>query len=172
MIGIYRYSASGQLIGTVGDEIKCAKDYGEIMRIRFGDRFLFEFRIDESFMDIEMPKMILQPLMENAVTHGYEDSLDPGKITVIGECRDEILFLSVCDDGQGIPPKKLAELRDSLAGARHTEKTANRIGLFNVDQRMKQRFGEDYGLEIESVEGEYTRIMIRIPLNRNGGENI
>ncbi len=168
MIGIYRYSASSRLTATVGEELRCAEEYAEIMRVRFEDRFTFEFRIGQDFSGIEMPKMVLQPLIENAVTHGYSNTLDKGLITVSGERVGTELLISVYDEGEGIAPEKLDELRKSLLNARHTEKAANRIGLYNVDQRLKKAFGENRGLEIESVKGAFTRITIRIPIPGKG----
>lgn len=168
MIGIYRYSASNRLTGTVGEELRCAEEYAEIMQIRFEDRFTFEFRIGQDALGIEMPKMVLQPLIENAVTHGYANTLDNGLISVTGECRGEELLISVYDEGEGIAPEKLDELRNSLVNAHHTEKAANRIGLYNVDQRLKKAFGENHGLEIESAKGAFTKITIRIPIPGKG----
>ncbi len=164
MIRIYRYSASNNYMGTIESEFQCGESYAEIMQVRFGDRFCFHFEIDDSVMaSAPMPRMVLQPLLENAVNHGYADRMESSEILVRCICKDDTVTLYVRDSGQGISEERLAHLRKRLDEDKHTEKKEGRIGLYNVHQRLKREFGDPYGLTIESVEGEYTEVVVRTP---------
>ncbi len=164
MIRIYRYSASNNYMGTVESEFQCGENYAEIMQVRFGDRYYFHFELDDSVIaSAPMPRMVLQPLLENAVNHGYADRMESSEITVRCICKEDTVILYVRDEGQGISAEQLAHLRKRLDEDKHTEKKEGRIGLYNVHQRLKREFGDAYGLTIESVEGEYTEVSVRTP---------
>ncbi len=164
MIRIYRYSASNNNMGTIESEFQCGENYAEIMQVRFGDRYYFRFEIDDSvIVSTPLPRMVLQPLLENAVNHGYADRIEKSEISVRCFCKEDTVILCVRDEGQGISVDWLAELRKRLDEDKNTEKKEGRIGLYNVHQRLKREFGESYGLTIESTEGKYTEVAVRIP---------
>ncbi|MGI6403994.1 MAG: sensor histidine kinase [Oscillospiraceae bacterium] len=164
MIRIYRYSASKNNMGTIESEMQCGKDYAEIMQIRFGDRFRFHFQIEDPMItSAPVPRMVLQPLLENAVNHGFANQMENGEVMVGSFYRNNAVTMYVRDNGQGISAQRLVDLRKHLDEDKVTEKKEGHIGLYNVHQRLRREFGDAYGLTIESVEGEYTKVEITIP---------
>lgn len=166
MIQIYRYSASNDHMGTVESEVLCGQNYAEIMNVRFEGRFRFYFTIDSSVLNTTpVPRMVIQPLLENAVNHGFENSMETGEIIVNCIKKDNDVILSVRDNGKGISAKQLEELCKRLDEDKPAENKEGNIGLYNVHQRLKRKFGDAYGLTIESIEGEFTEVLIRVPYN-------
>ena len=113
-----------------------------------------------------MPKLILQPLVENAVAHGLEGKLGYGTVRIVVENSDRTLFLRVRDDGVGIPDRQVERLNQQFAGDASTAAGQQRggIALRNVNSRIRLIFGEDYGLRIFSVEGIGTECCVTLPL--------
>ena len=103
-------------------------------------------------MKCKVPKLILQPLIENAVHHGIrEKSSGCGTISVTCDREGHDIYLYITDDGVGISPQKISEI-----------KNGHSIGYINTDRRLRLFFGQEYGLDIESIESEYTKIIIKI----------
>ena len=110
--------------------------------------------------------LILQPIVENSIIHGLEGREQNGHITILVQRRTEDgMVISVADNGNGIEEEKLAEIRRELESRRF--KGAH-IGVCNVNQRVKLKYGEEYGVSIYSRPGEETRVEIRLPINWNG----
>jgi len=164
---IMRYSIKCHEKVALRDELKIMEQYLLILRTRFPGRFLVKTDIPEELMDRYIIKMSLQPLVENAVYHGFENVESGGEIHVFAREEDGNLVVTICDNGEGIPPPKLAALNDTLSkgGMLYTfeaEGEAKGIGLFNIDRRIKMIFGKDYGLNIQSSETG-TCIILRLP---------
>lgn len=165
MVGIYRYSAARPHIGTVDSELICAEKYAEIIRIRFEGRYKLVTEVDEAVRGCAMPKMILQPLLENAVNHGL--AMRSGSGTMQIRCTQAVdqVCIQVRDDGAGISETRLAELRARLESGRQTEHgSGSSIGLSNIHQRLRMEFGEKCGLVVESTENAFTEIRFCLPL--------
>ncbi|MFC4098999.1 sensor histidine kinase [Paenibacillus xanthanilyticus] len=154
---------------TLAEELEFIDIYLQIQQYRFGDKFAYEIAIDAGLQAIRVPKLCIQPLVENAVTHGVELHPERSTIWIKGEVEGGKLLLTVGDDGLGIQAERLAEIRgwleetDGLASDKH-------IGLRNVHRRLRQMYGDGYGLTIESEIGLRTEITMTIPLDHEGGE--
>jgi len=133
------------------EELSFIDDYLSIEVVRFGDKLRFEKDVDAGTLDLLVPSMLLQPLIENCVKHGLSSKVEGGTIRLRSRHVDSRLLLSVEDDGVGIAPSKLATLQEQG------------IGVSNVSERLKVLFGNDHRLSIESEPGRGTHIEIEIP---------
>lgn len=145
---------------TVAEEIEVLKSYSYIMKIRYSDSFNVDFNIEPSILDAKIPRLLIQPILENAITHGFEEMEDIGEVVISGKlCEDKLIFL-VEDNGKGMSKDKCKELL-----AERSVKGDNKggIGLWNVQRRIQLTYGESYGLHIESEEDKYTKVYVCIP---------
>lgn len=136
------------------------REYIKIIEIRFSDRIDVEYDIDETLLDRPCYKMIIQPIVENAVSHGVEKLSQKGRI-VIAVRRDGDVFVRVSDNGAGMSREKLAEVTASLSAADDGDNS--HIGLRNVNRRIELHYGKPYGVSVESSEGVGTDVTIRLP---------
>ena len=152
-------------------ELDYIDDYMLIMKNRFEDRLELIKEIDKGSLDIEIPRLLIQPIVENAVYHGVGNSRGKGVIRVITKNDNGMLTIVVEDNGAGIEPGKLEALNKSLHMDDDTyfekleKKHEGGIGLENVNRRIKLFYGSEYGIQIESKYGESTRILLRIPVS-------
>ncbi|WP_027628924.1 sensor histidine kinase [Ruminiclostridium cellobioparum] len=167
---IFRYSANGSNIVKLNDEINIIRAYIQIHIIRFGSRLEANFDFEERTLDADILKMILQPLVENAIYHGIEPKRDKGILWVGSKFEDGKLLIWVEDNGLGIDQAKLDRIKAKLAESPHilSEQKQDRtmgdsIGIYNVNNRLKLTYGIQFGLNIESRKGEGTRVTITIP---------
>jgi two-component system LytT family sensor kinase len=133
------------------DELSFIEDYLAIEVVRFGEKLRFEKDVAADTLDMLVPSMLLQPLVENSIKHGLSSKVEGGTIRIRTERRESRLQLLVEDDGVGIPEAKLASLLD------------RGIGVSNVNERLKVLFGNEYRMWIDSRPGEGTRIRIEMP---------
>jgi len=133
------------------DELDFIEDYLSIEVARFGEKLRFEKEVDGASLDMLVPSMLLQPLVENCIKHGLGNKIEGGTIWLRTRRGDGRLFLTVEDDGVGIPEPKLAKLLEKG------------IGVNNVNERLKVLFGTDYRMWIDSQPGHGTRIEIEVP---------
>ena len=133
------------------DELDFIEDYLSIEVARFGEKLRFEKEVDAQSLDMLVPSMMLQPLIENCVKHGLSSKIEGGTIRLRTRRMDGRLHLVVEDDGVGIPEAKLAKLLEKG------------IGVSNVNERLKVLFGADYRMWIDSHPGKGTRIEIEVP---------
>ena len=152
---------------TFSDELDNAENYFTIQRCRFGDKISMELELEnEKLLEARMPKFILQPLVENAVSHGLEGKLGPGTVRIAVENSDKTLFLRVRDNGIGMPEERVDQLNRQFAedtGA-PTDRQKGGIALRNVNSRIRLMFGENYGLHIFSAVGVGTECCVTLPL--------
>jgi sensor histidine kinase YesM len=165
---------SGGQMTRLAEEIDFVDNYLQIQQYRFGHKFTYSIDIPKDRMEVSIPKLILQPLVENAISHAIELNPNESKIWVTGETVEDRLLLTVGDDGLGIPAERLAEIEIWLA-EQDSLSTDSHIGLRNVHARLKYLYGDEYGIRISSVEGEGTTITLMIPLqdtNDNEGRGV
>jgi two-component system sensor histidine kinase YesM len=144
------------------DELEIVRCYLEIQKFRYGDeRLTFRLNIDPAGHDVEIPPLIIQPLIENAVVHGLENVAEGGFVELTTSMRGSRLKVEVADNGVGISGEKIKDILESLRDMEEEEEY--RIGLRNVHQRLVMIYGEDYGLTITSEPGSGTRITFEIP---------
>lgn len=170
----FRYTISNVQEGvTFSDELDNAENYFTVQRCRFGDKISMELELEnEKLLEARMPKLILQPLVENAVGHGLEGKLGHGTVRIVVENSDRTLFLRVRDDGVGMPDEQVERLNAQFAGDTGTAVAGQRggIALRNVNSRIRLMFGEDYGLRIFSALGVGTECCVTLPLRFREGE--
>ncbi|MBQ4899769.1 sensor histidine kinase [Paenibacillus sp. Marseille-P2973] len=157
---------SGQEYCTVHQEIMHVRNYANIQSARYPDRFTLEILCDESLNEVFMLKLLLQPLVENAMLHGILKQKLPGTITISIKGEGQRLELYVEDDGVGMSAERLNWLREQLAENPRYEPTRSpqgSYGLRNVHKRLLLHYGKDSGLCVESTEGEGTRVSFTIP---------
>ncbi len=146
---------------TLAEELRCIDRYLLLERARFGDRVQVSLRIAPEVLGTVIPFLSLQPLVENAVRHGLEAKEGPGHITICANDSGAFAEVTIEDDGVGMDPEKL---RATLAGHNDGE----HVGLRNVDARLRQVYGDDHGLVIETAPGEGTLITMRVPKSQPG----
>ena len=167
---IFRYGVRADSQVPLAEEIGIVRRYLEIQRIRFPDRFEVDICVQKEAETIFVPKMILQPIVENAVQHGLELAESRGvlRIEAFVEPGNETrkLRILVSDNGVGIPPDVLEELREKLAGASSSdaEETGYHtgIGVINVHNRLRLMYGQDCGVTVDSREGRGTLVTITL----------
>ncbi|AZK46743.1 cache domain-containing sensor histidine kinase [Paenibacillus lentus] len=149
---------------TLKEELDMVRSYLEIQKFRYEDRLNYELIIDRRLEGIFMPPLIIQPLVENAVVHGVENKESGVKVKLIIQIVGEHAEIMIEDDGVGMTPERLDEVRNSLHGLESG--VDNRIGLSNVQQRLVMTFGEQHGLNISSKFNKGTQISFTIPLKK------
>ncbi len=161
LANLFRISLSkGKNIISIEDEFKHAKNYLNIQKVRYKNKFEVEVDIDPNILDCATIKLIIQPLIENAIYYGVECLMDEGEIYIKGYEKDGDVYIEVTDNGVGIPKETIPLL---LTDDTRVRKRGSGIGLKNVHQRIQLYFGEEYGIEIESELDEGTTIRIHIP---------
>ncbi|MCR4950893.1 MAG: histidine kinase [Solobacterium sp.] len=150
-------------------EVEYVKNYIELQNIRYNDRILFDCNLEEGTQGLMMPKMTLQPMIENCIHHGLgsEGTLT---ITVSAEIDARGIVVFIYDDGGGISEEKLAEIRENLT-INNVYKNNRSIGIVNVNERLYRRFGEAYQMDIRSHTGYGTTIIMKFPLPKEMEEN-
>jgi two-component system sensor histidine kinase YesM len=146
---------------SIRDEEQHIRSYLKIQQARYHDILEYEIDIDPALYPYQIQKLTLQPLVENALYHGIKYKRAMGKITITGRMRERRIYLTVEDNGVGMDPEKLAKLRREIE--RPCKDTEGGFGLANVNERIRIYFGEYYGMQIDSVRGEGTRVTIVIP---------
>jgi two-component system sensor histidine kinase YesM len=153
---------------TLAEELEQTGHYLAIISIRLEGRLQIVTEIGERWLGIKVPKMTVQPVIENAVKHGLEP-LDRQGILKVYTCEeDNILKLVIEDNGNGMTETELQHLLDSLDGRGPRESGKSGIGLQNLHRRLQHMFGESYGLQIQSYPGTGTRVSILLPLTGEG----
>ena len=158
LAAVLRSAISGDEIVTLDRELDLIERYLAIQSIRFEDRFTCEIDVPERFRSCRVPKLALQPLVENAILHGVAD-LEEGYIKLTAEEEEGDLLLTVSDNGPGIP-------QDILEAVNSPEKRppGGHLGLFNVDSIIRLHYGPRYGLSV--LPGEGSRVRLRLPIRR------
>lgn len=166
MAKIFRYSIKARDSVLVSEELTCTADYFEIINIRFPGRYHLEVDVPTGFRGARMPKMILQPLVENAIGHGLDGRSD-GTVRISARREENGLCILVEDNGAGIEPGRLEEINRYLHAQTFRKAGASRrnsVALDNINRRLQLDSGGEYGLALESEPGKGTRVTIRIPL--------
>jgi two-component system sensor histidine kinase YesM len=163
---MFRYSIKGdQDFVTLREEIDNVKHYMSILNIRHDNKIGFELDIADELFEYKIPKLILQPLVENSILHGIELKKEKGTIYIRSFVEENYLNLIVIDNGLGIPPDKKALLQAQLENAEEMQDHLGKgIGLLNVKDRLQIYYSERYQFKLESTFGEGTSIILRLPL--------
>lgn len=147
---------------TLKTELETIKDYTELQKMRYQNAFQVDCQASEEVLENRIPVFILQPIVENAIFHG----MIPGQmcqITISAYEKEGKLFIVIADNGRGI---KAGELPDNFEKAGHM----SRVGIQNVHDRIQMNFGREFGLKVDSIEGEGTTVTFILPVNKEGGD--
>ena len=147
----------GNELITVEEEIENLKNYANIFQMRHSTEFQLLCNIEDDIKLYKIPKLLLQPLVENAIIHGFEGVLSGGVIEITGYKREGFVIICVKDNGNGMDINSLTEKKDEK------EFKFSGIGVNNIDERIKLYFGEKYGLNIKSSPGKGTTVEVQLP---------
>ncbi len=151
----YAFRRSGEFT-TLADELRNVERYLVLEQARFGDRLRVQLQVAPEVLSVVVPFLAIQPLVENAIQHGLEDKTGPGRVTLGAFDAGAEALIWVEDDGLGTDPEAM---RQVLSGASESDS----IGMGNVDARLRQVFGDDYGLVVETAPGAGTKVSFRVP---------
>lgn len=159
----YSFESTGEMT-TIEKELDILSDYIYIEKLRYGNIFSYEARADQSILDKKIPKMTIQPILENAVFHGVlSRDTDDGHIIVDIQERNGMLVIRVCDNGSGIHGDRKKHILKG--GASRKEGRSSRIGVKNVNERIKLLYGDKYGISIQSSK-KGTIVQICLPVRK------
>lgn len=152
---------------TVGEELEQIERYMKLMKMRFGNRLIWQISAPEDSLRVEIPKLIIQPLVENAILHGIGNKLGTGNVFVNLETFPSCIRISVIDDGPGMSKQTVESIRESIEGITSSVKK-NGMALVNVNKRLRLYYNDDTesGLSITSQLGLGTSVSFRIPIKR------
>jgi two-component system, sensor histidine kinase YesM len=162
----YNLSVKGDCVPLIS-EIETVSNYLEIQHKRFANRISYDIMLLCDVRKIQILPLLIQPIVENSFTHGLESKTDGGFIYI--EIKEEkennknLLFITVRDNGCGIPVKKVKEINSQLE-KETVENSSSSIGMINVNQRIKIYYGTEYGIKIESTEDKGTSVYLKLPL--------
>ncbi len=151
----------GKDIISIREELAHVRSYLEIQQVRYQDILRYEITVPEDLYEYKIPKITIQPLVENALYHGIKNKRGQGTITITGERSENGFVLYVRDNGIGMTQGRLNEVRAGIQKLSYTGKEI--YGLYNVNERIRLNFGETYGISIESTYGEGTCVSISLP---------
>ncbi len=163
--------SKGKTIIPISDEFQHSKSYMKIQSVRYKNRFAVEFLMDEEIKDYSIVKLVIQPLLENAIYYGVGnmDEDDGGKIIIRGEKKDQDIYISVEDNGLGMREEILENI---LTKNERVPKHGSGVGIINVHSRIQLIYGKEYGLEVYSEPDEGTKVVIHIPAIPYSEENV
>lgn len=151
---ILRYSISKkESVVTLEEELNCIRNYVNIYEERYEAKFC-SFQIDERVYPYQTFKMLLQPIVENCIVHGFQHNMEQAQMKVIGSLEEEEALIRIVDNGVGISEERISYILSM---------DSDRVGLSNINQRLKLLYGEEYGLQIYSQKGNGTTVEIRFP---------
>lgn len=161
LASLFRVSLSkGKTIIPIEDELRHAENYMNIQKIRYKNAFSVKFDIEPQIRTYCTVKLIVQPILENAIYYGVKDMDEEGEIAVHGFMEQEDIYISVKDNGFGMPQEEVELL---LKDNQRAHKHGSGVGLINVHNRIQLRFGTQYGLSIKSEPDEGTEVIIHLP---------
>ena len=150
---------------TVEQELDYIRNYLKLINLRFDYEIYLSLNIPDIIYQQQIPKMSLQPIVENAIYHGIEQMAEDTNIYIKGLIDGNDCMIEITDAGKGMSEEEVVQLFKKIAGEIETTGgSGNGIGLKNVQDRIRMSFGDAYGIEIASKLGCYTKIMVRIPL--------
>ncbi|MDS0524224.1 sensor histidine kinase [Clostridium sp. SHJSY1] len=154
--------SKGKEIISVEEELNHVQSYLTIQKIRYEDKLDYEINFEYNILKYKLIKLILQPLVENAIYHGIKEKRGNGKIKIIGKKEENLLCFFVMDNGKGIDKELLNKINKMLI---NSEKgTELGYGIFNVNERIRLAYGKEYGLTYKSTYGEGTVVELRHPI--------
>nr|WP_290911165.1 sensor histidine kinase [Anoxybacillus sp.] len=174
MSELFRYTVSTSKQDewvTLSEEVEHIRRYMEVMKLRWGDRLLWNIVVPASCLDVRIPKLLIQPIVENAVLHGVGNKIDPGIVWVtVEECRDAPdIIIKVVDDGYGMDEQTKKNVNEWLSNKNVSSTKRSGMALANVNKRLQLYYGEERKLVIHSELGQGTVVLLKIPKSGEEG---
>ncbi|WP_174880835.1 sensor histidine kinase, partial [Metabacillus niabensis] len=165
---MFRYITDkrGDLV-RMKEEVNHLNNYLYIQKVRFGENLSIQLFVDGAVKEGLIPLLTLQPIIENSFKHGFESKLEKAELKIDIQMVFDEIEIAIIDNGVGMSEQILAEVREKLIFDTDTQHRS--IGLRNVNNRIKLYFGKEYGIEIDSEQSDFTKVIVRIPY-RNGSE--
>ena len=161
---LLRYSIDNDTsTAAVGEDIRRIEHYLYILKLRFGKKFAYEIDVPDEVQNCVVPKLIIQPLIDNSVKHGFGDK-ERMKVSIGAHTVGKKLHIVVSDDGAGMDESELKAMRKLI---RAQSNKTNHIGLYNVERRIELLYGRGYGMTIDSVANGGTTVRISLPVTRS-----
>ena len=157
---IFRSSIKEKIVVSIRDELDNCKSFLEFYNIRYESRLEIIYDIDEDILEYGILRHLIQPIVENVLIHGINLSRGNNAVTIIGYMRDGDIYICVRDNGYGISKDRLEDINENLND--YNKDYRGTIGLYNVNQRVKLIFGEEYGLKVKSEVDKGTEVTLRI----------
>lgn len=162
-----RYNMSSSCVyASLKDEVGHVENYISIQKLRYDERIRLNVNLPADLARFSVIKFLLQPIVENSIKHGLKGRKSTLTVSIEFEVSDECLVISVTDDGNGMGAAELERLNTELASSQYdggSDDSEGGIGLMNINNRIKLFYGERYHIRLESVEGRFTRAVIRLP---------
>ena len=146
----------------IGQEIQYVKSYLTIQKMRYKDKLEFEINVDPSINSVHIVKLVLQPIVENAIYHGLKYKESKGMLTVNGYQKDENAVIEIADDGVGMDEETLNRIFEK----HKVNYRSNGVGVYNVQRRLSMYYGKEYGLSYKSEKGKGTTVTVVIPIEQ------
>ncbi len=158
---LMRLTIGGSDFITIADELKAVSSYISIQTYRFGDKLSVSMDVDSELNEMYIPKLIIQPILENSIVHGIEKKAGQGLVKISGRLENGIVVFDISDNGVGMNPERMKGIFEDKSDILEDEDM--HIGIKNVDKRLKIYYGEQYGIQIKSEEGLGTHVSIIFP---------
>ena len=160
LVKLLRVSTNlGRDMITLKEEIEYVNNYIVIQKLKYNEAINMTYDIDDTCMDVMMPKLILQPIVENAIIYGISDEHKDINIVIKSFKKESEMFIEITDDGPGMG----SEIVEEILKYKSDKNRFSKVGLNNINQRIKLYYGDDYGLRIETSKGMGTKIIVNIP---------
>jgi Predicted signal transduction protein with a C-terminal ATPase domain len=159
---IFRYSTKGKDYVALKEELAISEAYIRIQQTRFQSKIEVFYNFPDEVLELQVMKMLMQPIIENAIFHGLEPREDYGSLYIGASLKSNQLILTIRDNGIGIEPENLAALQSELISPVYD--TSHHVGLINTNARIQLQYGTNYGLEIDSKPGDGTVINMKLPI--------
>ncbi|MGU3292351.1 sensor histidine kinase [Williamsia sp. M5A3_1d] len=163
----YSFRAAGEYT-VLADELRNIDRYLTLERARFGETLNVRLQVAPEVLNVVLPFLALQPLVENAVRHGISGTSAGGTVSIVADDEGADCVISVEDDGVGMDPEMLRSGLDGVTAPGSGVAETAHVGLANVDDRLRAAFGDDYGLVVETAPGAGTKVSMRVPKFRPG----
>lgn len=152
----------GQNEVCIGQEIELISYYLQIQKMRFGKRLNYRIEVDDEIREQQIPKLILQPFVENAVVHGFENVDSPGYLTITGHRKDDRIHWEIRDNGAGMTQEQIKKIWEEEP-ASYSKQRIGRYAIKNIRERLRLKYHDEYTLKIESCVGKGTTVILEIP---------
>ncbi|CAM3533706.1 MULTISPECIES: sensor histidine kinase [Saccharibacillus] len=158
---------------TLKDELEACRLYLELFRIRYKDRLAYDIQADPDLLDAEVPRLSVQPIVENYIVHGIRSRDEDNRIVIFAHREERDIAVRVRDNGRGIPTEKMAELQAGLLRSGEEREGEGGFGLRSVHERLRLLYGPEYGIAVHSAgDGQGTSVEIRYPDSEEGERHV